>query len=92
MKRETDDYLRFAHALTQSLPAVETFSFGTRLTRLTQSLRHKDHRPGAGRDRALGRRLAGRNADRRKPRDLSRHPTLRPRLARRAGRRAVGWA
>ncbi|MCB1488125.1 MAG: VWA domain-containing protein [Bauldia sp.] len=42
MKRETDDYLRFAHALTQVLPAVETFSFGTRLTRLTPSLRHKD--------------------------------------------------
>jgi len=42
MKRETDDYLRFAHALTQSLPVVETFSFGTRLTRLTKSLRHKD--------------------------------------------------
>ena len=42
MKRETDDYLRFAHALTQALPAVETFSFGTRLTRLTPSLRHKD--------------------------------------------------
>jgi uncharacterized protein len=42
MKRETDDYLHFAHALTQSLPVVETFSFGTRLTRLTRSLRHKD--------------------------------------------------
>ena len=42
MKRETDDYLRFAHALSQALPAVETFSFGTRLTRLTRSLRHKD--------------------------------------------------
>jgi uncharacterized protein with von Willebrand factor type A (vWA) domain len=42
MKAHTDDYLRFAHALTQALPAVETFSFGTRLTRLTRSLRHKD--------------------------------------------------
>lgn len=42
MKGHTDDYLRFAHALTQALPAVETFSFGTRLTRLTRSLRHKD--------------------------------------------------
>jgi hypothetical protein len=47
MKAHTDDALRFAHALTQALPAVETFSFGTRLTRLTLSLRHKD------RDRAL---------------------------------------
>lgn len=42
MKAHTEDYLRFAHALTQSLPSVETFSFGTRLTRLTRSLRHKD--------------------------------------------------
>jgi uncharacterized protein with von Willebrand factor type A (vWA) domain len=42
MKAHTDDTLRFAHALTQTLPAVETFSFGTRLTRLTKSLRHKD--------------------------------------------------
>ena len=42
MKSHTQDYLRFAHVLTQTLPAVETFSFGTRLTRLTRSLRHKD--------------------------------------------------
>ena len=42
MKAHTQDYLRFAHALTQALPNVETFSFGTRLTRLTKSLRHKD--------------------------------------------------
>lgn len=42
MKAHTQDYLRFAHAVTQALPAVETFSFGTRLTRLTRSLRHKD--------------------------------------------------
>ena len=48
MKAHTDDYLRFAHVLTQSLPAVETFSFGTRLTRLTKALRHKDI------ERALG--------------------------------------
>jgi uncharacterized protein with von Willebrand factor type A (vWA) domain len=48
MKAHTDDYLRFAHVLTQSLPAVETFSFGTRLTRLTKALRHKDV------ERALG--------------------------------------
>lgn len=48
MKAHTDDYLRFAHALTQGLLAVETFVFGTRLTRLSLSLRHKD----------LGRALA----------------------------------
>jgi uncharacterized protein with von Willebrand factor type A (vWA) domain len=48
MKAHTEDYLRFAHALTQALPSVETFSFGTRLTRLTRSLAHRD----------LGRALA----------------------------------
>lgn len=43
MKAHTDDHLRFAHALTQALPgSVETFSFGTRLTRLTRSMRHRD--------------------------------------------------
>jgi uncharacterized protein with von Willebrand factor type A (vWA) domain len=42
MKAHTDDYLHFAHALTHALPSVETFSFGTRLTRLTRSLRHKN--------------------------------------------------
>ena len=42
MKAHTDDAMRFAHALTQALPSIETFSFGTRLTRLTPSLRHTD--------------------------------------------------
>lgn len=42
MKAHTDDYLRFAHALTQALPEVETFVFGTRLTRLTKSLGRRD--------------------------------------------------
>lgn len=42
MKAHTDDYLRFAHALGHALPDVETFTFGTRLTRLTRSLQHRD--------------------------------------------------
>jgi uncharacterized protein with von Willebrand factor type A (vWA) domain len=42
MKAHTDDYLHFAHVLTQALPSVETFSFGTRLTRLTRSLHHRN--------------------------------------------------
>ena len=42
MKAHTDDYLRFAHVLTQCLPSVETFSFGTRLSRLTKALRRRD--------------------------------------------------
>jgi uncharacterized protein with von Willebrand factor type A (vWA) domain len=41
MKQRTDDNLRLSHALTQSAPLVETFTFGTRLTRVTRALRLK---------------------------------------------------
>jgi uncharacterized protein with von Willebrand factor type A (vWA) domain len=41
MKAQTQDYLRYAHALTQLVDKVETFTFGTRLTRITKSLRHR---------------------------------------------------
>lgn len=42
MKAHTQDYLRYAHALTQLAGKVETFTFGTRLTRITRSLRRRD--------------------------------------------------
>ena len=38
MKTHTQDYLRYAHALTQVADKVETFTFGTRLTRITRAL------------------------------------------------------
>lgn len=41
MKAHTQDYLRYAHALTQLVDRVETFTFGTRLTRITRSLQHR---------------------------------------------------
>ena len=41
MKERTQDNLRLAHALTQAAPLVETFTFGTRLTRVTRALRLK---------------------------------------------------
>jgi uncharacterized protein with von Willebrand factor type A (vWA) domain len=41
MKAQTQDYLRYAHALTHLADKVETFTFGTRLTRITNSLRHR---------------------------------------------------
>jgi uncharacterized protein len=41
MKQRTDAHLRFAHTLVQSLPMVEVFTFGTRLTRVTRALRLK---------------------------------------------------
>jgi len=41
MKQRTDENLALAHALTQSAPRVETFTFGTRLTRVTRALRLK---------------------------------------------------
>ena len=41
MKERTDENLRLAHALTQAASLVETFTFGTRLTRVTRALRLK---------------------------------------------------
>lgn len=35
-------FLQFMHALSQNGRTVETFAFGTRLTRLTPALRHRD--------------------------------------------------
>jgi uncharacterized protein with von Willebrand factor type A (vWA) domain len=42
MKGHTADYLRYAHALTQLADEVETFTFGTRLTRVTRALQYRD--------------------------------------------------
>jgi uncharacterized protein with von Willebrand factor type A (vWA) domain len=42
MKQHTSDYLRFAHAALGCLDRVEVFTFGTRLTRVTQSLHARD--------------------------------------------------
>jgi len=42
MKAHTDNYLRYAHALTRIADQVEIFTFGTRLTRITRALKHRD--------------------------------------------------
>ena len=49
MKLQTADYLKVAHALVQGSDRAEVFTFGTRLTRITASLRLRD------RDHALAR-------------------------------------
>lgn len=49
MKEQTDSYMRFAHAVAHAAERVECFTFGTRLTRVTRSLRLKN------RDQALAR-------------------------------------
>lgn len=41
MKTRTEENLKLAHALVQAAPSVEVFTFGTRLTRVTRSLRLK---------------------------------------------------
>jgi len=41
MKGRTEDNMKLAHALLQSAPNVEVFTFGTRLTRVTRALRLK---------------------------------------------------
>jgi uncharacterized protein with von Willebrand factor type A (vWA) domain len=42
MKAGTDGALRLAHALVQGGERVEVFTLGTRLTRVTRALRHRD--------------------------------------------------
>lgn len=41
MKAYSETTLRFAHLLTRSRPKVETFCFGTRLSRVTATLKHR---------------------------------------------------
>ena len=41
MKSRTEENMKLAHALSQSAPNVEVFTFGTRLTRVTRALRLK---------------------------------------------------
>ena len=41
MKARTEDNLRLAHTLSQAIPGVEVFTFGTRLTRVTRPMRLK---------------------------------------------------
>ncbi len=47
MKEHTDSYLRFAHTLSRVVTRMEAFTIGTRLTRITRALRHRN------RDQAL---------------------------------------
>lgn len=42
MKSETDRSLRFAHALAHVAERAEVFTVGTRLTRITRALRHRN--------------------------------------------------
>ena len=47
MKEQTEGYMRFAHTLVQAADRIEVFTLGTRLTRITRALRHRN------RDQAL---------------------------------------
>jgi uncharacterized protein with von Willebrand factor type A (vWA) domain len=42
MKERTQAHLSFAHALVHAAATVEVFTFGTRLTRITRALRHRN--------------------------------------------------
>lgn len=42
MKQRSDAHLALAHEIVHAVPRVEVFTFGTRLTRLTQALRLKN--------------------------------------------------
>jgi hypothetical protein len=52
MKAATEGTLRLAHALVQGAERVEAFTLGTRLTRITRALAHRD--PTAALTRASG--------------------------------------
>jgi len=49
MKAQSEATLRFAQALTRARRGVETFTFGTRLTRVTAALRQRDRDAGLAR-------------------------------------------
>lgn len=53
MKAHTADYLVYAHALTALAGKVETFTFGTRLTRITGALRQRRREIALARASAL---------------------------------------
>ena len=53
MKLHTDDYLKLAHAAVQAAGAVEVFTLGTRLTRITRALRLRDPAAALERTAAL---------------------------------------
>jgi uncharacterized protein len=42
MSPYADTLLRFAHVVVRAMPAAEVFTLGTRLTRVTRELRHRD--------------------------------------------------
>ncbi len=52
MKAHSEDYLCFAHAVTQAADRVESFTFGTRLTRISRAMRLRDR--GRALERAGG--------------------------------------
>jgi uncharacterized protein len=42
MKERTDAHLRFAHTLARATERLEVFTLGTRLTRITRAMRHRN--------------------------------------------------
>jgi uncharacterized protein len=42
LRKSSADALRFGHALVRSVPRSEVYTFGTRLTRVTRQLRHRE--------------------------------------------------
>ena len=42
LRAHSPDFLRFAHAVVAEAPRAEAFTFGTRLTRVTPALKHRD--------------------------------------------------
>ena len=75
MKAHSEATLRFAQLLTRTRPKVETFCFGTRLSRVTATLKHRLPDEALARLLGAGVRFRRRHADRR----LAGRPSCRSR-------------
>ena len=70
MKERTQAHLTFAHALTRAADAVEVFTIGTRLTRVTRALHLRNREQALAAASRVGGRLGRRHAHRRGARRL----------------------
>ena len=84
LRDHTPDYLRFAWAAQ-----AETFTFGTRLTRITKELRHRDVDAALADAARRDPRRRRRHAHRRRAGRVPRHAALRRPRPRRADDRAL---
>ena len=79
MSSYADALLRFAHAASHRMrgPVTEVFTVGTRLTRVTREMAHRDAEVAL---RAIAAHRVGDRPDRVEPRVVKRRPKAYPRM------------